>query len=211
MGAMRSLTAVAAGLGLWAATCGGCRAPAVPRNLLATAPPRAVGVANPQRSTDGVLAVEGDGWDTNLTARFTDPNGSLTWDLGASRSLTCLIVQGDNNDRYTLLGSADGVDFRELWHAEPAPEAGLRLRQGRIDGSARFVRLVASGGDQLFSVAEVAAFDGCPPGWPDLSMPRRGSTSGLRYGRWTLSLVLLAAMAAAMALLGRSRARRRPW
>ena len=72
-----------------AAGLSGCvqekKAAPLPGNLLADAKVVATGVANVERTTDGLLAVEGDFWDTGITARFTDPKGQITWDLGSAR------------------------------------------------------------------------------------------------------------------------------
>lgn len=145
-------------------------APAVaaPENLLAGKQPvRARGVVNPARLTDGTLSNEGDEWLTDVTSRFTSVSSFVEYDLGAERSFGCLLVQADNNDVYFMSTSVDGKEWRTAWRvgAEPAP--GMRVRTSSTVGSARYLRLSATGGDALYSVAEIAAYTACPPApWP---------------------------------------------
>ena len=58
------------------------------------------------------------------------------------------------------------------------------------------MRLSASGGDQLYSVGELAIFAECPAGWPKFDLPRIEAISpgagGSAGGVWTMSLGLFA-------------------
>jgi hypothetical protein len=149
------------------ATCSKPTGSSADGNLLGGKSPQASsGVLNAERMTDGVLATEGDFWQTNLTARLSTARSRVTYDLGAVKPVACALVQGDNNDTYRLEGSTDGTEFAPLWVAGPAEGAGMRLRQGTFTGSARYLRVSASGGDGLYTVSELAVYGTCPTGWP---------------------------------------------
>jgi hypothetical protein len=206
--AVAAVASVIAGLGP-----AGCvedrKATPLPGNLLVSAKVDGTGVANRTRLTDGLAPREGDFWDSPVTARFETPQGQVTWDLGAKKKIAAVLVQGDNNDVYTLSGSDDGVTWKPLWQAGPVDGAGMRLRQTTLNESARYVRLTGSGGDNLFSAGEVAVFEEQPKGWPTVALTRTEGAAapegGEAGGGWGVSLGVLAAAAALLVLLSRRR------
>src|SRR5205814_4975146 len=109
---------------------------------------------------------------TDVTSQLRSASSYVTWDLGASQPIRCVLLQGDNNDRYELSGSEDGQSFRRLWSAGPVDGAGMRTRHGRIDERARYLRLDARGGDGRYSVGEVGVFSACPVSWTELGLVR---------------------------------------
>ncbi|MGD0835091.1 MAG: hypothetical protein ABSB49_00430 [Polyangia bacterium] len=141
---------------------------AEPTNLLAgRQPERAKGVVHPERLTDGLLSNEGDEWLTDVTSRFTSVSSFVEYDLGGDKTLRCLLVQADNNDVYAMSASSDGKSWRSLWRVGAEPSPGMRARTTQLEGSARYLRLAATGGDALYSVAEIAAYSECPRApWP---------------------------------------------
>ncbi len=194
--------AFAGGVALALAACGGAQERPIAGDLLQEARRSAVvGIRHPARLTDGLAAVEGDPWLTNLASRLTSERSQITFDLGAEKPLGCAMVQGDNNDSYALLGSADGATFTTLWIAGPAPGAGMRLRQGQFAGSARYLRLEASGGDSLYAVTELAVFATCPATWPGVELARAAGVPS--YPAAHESLLLLAIAGSAFLLLHR--------
>jgi hypothetical protein len=147
-------------------------ASAEPEDLLGGLKPvRSEGVHNPARLTDRLMSNEGDEWLTDVTARFSSAHSFVQYDLGQERSLRCLMVQADNNDVYFMAGSHDGQSWQQIWRvgAEPAP--GMRVRSTKLDVTARYLRLSATGGDALYSVSEIAAYSECPVPWP-ADLPR---------------------------------------
>ena len=180
----------------------------LPGNLLADAKVVASGVNNVERTTDGLLAIEGDFWDTGITARFTDPKGQITWDLGGPKAVEAVLVQGDNNDDYILSGSNDGQTFQTLWQSGPVNGAGMRLRQttSNLTGNARYLRLTAAGGDGSYSVGELAVFAKAPQGWPGIAFTRaEGAAPDGGSSGWGVSLGVLAAAIAILIFLSRKR------
>src|SRR6476659_3668603 len=156
-----------AGLSLLAvlAVSASCGPPSLsPRNLLTDLPPaNVVDVQNVDRLTDGIAADEGDIWESDLTTRIRTARSSVVFDLGADKPIRCALLQGDDNDDYHLAGSTDGNTWTPLCEAGPQRKdgPGMRTRYGRMELTARYLRLTASGGDGLFSVAEFAVFDTC--------------------------------------------------
>src|SRR5262245_17193103 len=106
----RALLRVAALLvcGLFAAS--GCRREANPNLLQGRAPSSITHAKNAERLTDGVRAVTGDTWNSNL-ASVLELGASVEWDLGASESLAAAVIKADHDDEYALLASDD----RKAW------------------------------------------------------------------------------------------------
>jgi hypothetical protein len=178
-------------------------------NVLVSAKAQHAGLPHTMRLTDGQLSVEGDHWDTAITARFENPQASVTFDLGGDKPIRCALLQGDNNDVYVLAGSADKKSWQTIWEAPPVDGAGMRTRQAQVNGNTRYLRVSASGGDQFYSIGEVAAFSECPKGWPKISLNRieaaPAESGGEAASSWSVSLGVLVAAAAILILLSRKR------
>jgi hypothetical protein len=146
-----------------------------PQSLIAGAlPSRSQGVKNPGRLTDGLYCNEGDEWLTDVTSRFLSARSFVEYDLGSDRPIRCVLTQADNNDVYILSGSQDGEKWQPLWRVGADPNAGMRLRNQKLEASARYVRLSATGGDALYSVGEIALYSECPSIWPPELVRTRG-------------------------------------
>ena len=146
---------------------------AEPESLIAgKLPSHSQGVKNVGRLTDGVYGNEGDEWLTDVTARFSSARSFVEYDLGAERQIRCALVQADNNDVYILSASQDGENWQSLWRVGAEAGAGMRLRNHKLDASARYVRLSATGGDALYSVSEIALYAECPSIWPPSELVR---------------------------------------
>jgi hypothetical protein len=147
-------------------------AAAEPQDLLAgKRPVKSEGVTNANRLTDQLLSNEGDEWLTDVTARFSSARSFVMYDLGEPRPLRCVMVQADNNDVYFMAGSLDGYEWQQLWRVGAEAGAGMRVRSAKIDATVRYLRLSATGGDALYSVAEIAVYSECPVPWP-ADLPR---------------------------------------
>ncbi len=139
--------------------------------LVGRRPVHSEGVKNAVRLTDGLLSNEGDEWLTDVTSRFSSARSFVEYDLGQPRSLRCVMVQADNNDVYFMAGSLDGHEWQQLWRVGAESGAGMRVRATKLDTTARYLRLSATGGDALYSVAEIAVYSECPVPWP-ADLPR---------------------------------------
>jgi hypothetical protein len=145
---------------------------AQPQDLLVSRRPvHSAGVKNAVRLTDGLLSNEGDEWLTDVTARFSSARSFVEYDLGQPRPLRCVMVQADNNDVYFMAGSLDGQSWQQLWRVGAESGAGMRVRATKLDTTVRYLRLSATGGDALYSVAEIAVYSECPVPWP-ADLPR---------------------------------------
>src|SRR5688572_17530641 len=123
--------------------------------------------------TDGIASVPGDSWETHLSARFTEEDAFVVYDLGKPTHIGALWLEGDHNDVYRVLASDDGVVFDQVWDAPPQSGGGLRDRNVReLDITARYLRLEPARGDGRFSVAEFQAFERAPQVFPP-EVPRR--------------------------------------
>src|SRR6185503_14973487 len=58
--------------------------------------------------TDGTVGPEGAAWDAPVTVTLENVNASITYDLGEPTEVSAVIMQGDANDTYKVMGSADG-------------------------------------------------------------------------------------------------------
>ena len=181
----------------------------LPGNLLFGAKAENAGVPEVERMTDGLAPVEGDFWDTGITARFGSPESSVTWDLGEKKPIAAALVQGDNNDVYVLSVSDDGKTFRPLWQAQPENGAGMRMRSTSLKDSARYIRLTATGGDAFYSVGEIAVFSSEPAGWPNMKIVRAEGAAGEKAAdasaSWGISLGVFGVAVLVLVLLSRKR------
>lgn len=110
---------------------------------------------------DGRLAVEGVAWNSPDGIVLANTHSHLVFDFGAPRELRALVLQGDNNDQYTIEGSLDGVLYQSVWIAPVADWGqGLRTRSFALPkpATARYLRVTPRGGDSYYSVSEVQAF-----------------------------------------------------
>jgi hypothetical protein len=166
--------------------------------LRGKSPLRSAGVTHLDRLTDGITAAPGDPPRTELTALLASPNAFVVYDLGADTRLDCAAVDADGDDAYTLAVSSDGVTFTPLWTAAPVAAAGIQPRAARdLHATGRYLRLAASGGDGAYAVAELSAAADCPPRWPPVLAPQRGTP--IEHSART-KIWLFAALAAAYVL-----------
>jgi hypothetical protein len=145
-------------------------------NLLARARiVQAEGVRHPERLNDGLVAIESDHWQTDLTAIFISSKSQVVFDLGEPKPIAAALLQGDNNDVYSIQVSDDGQNFRPLWSASQVSEPGLRVRSvAGLNARARYVKVKAGPGDTSFSLSEVQLFAEQPSPFPPKLTTLRG-------------------------------------
>jgi len=164
--------------------------------------------------TDGTVGPEGANWDAPVTVTLENVNSSITYDLGEPTEISAVVMQGDANDTYKVMGSADGspASYKLLVELANVVDRGhgLRTRSAQVTPTTvRYLRIGDANGDNFFSVSEFAAFckaptpfppgfkivDVAPASKPDADVaPQPGSDTG----RWAL---LLTAVALALAWL----------
>ena len=130
---------------------------------------------------DGRLAEEGTFWSSTAEALvLTDEESYLKADLGQPRPIRGMVLQGDNNDRYPIEGSLDGVSWEPVWEVPEYMEGfGLRTRYTvfKEPKEVRYLRVRGKAGDVYYSVSELRAYCQLPSPWPPkLRLPPR------RYG-----------------------------
>jgi hypothetical protein len=121
---------------------------------------RADGAPNAALLADGQASVDGDVWDNPRAALFAR-GGVIEWELPQVELITNLRIQADNNDRYVVSASVDGASWFVLWVALPVDLPGVQTRTApNLQGlPVRFLRLTAEGGDTMYSITELEAFD----------------------------------------------------
>ncbi len=203
------LLALAASLALWLSSGGSGKDPRgvaaeASDNLLAHARITSCrGIRHVERLVDGVVAVEGDPWHTTLTAVPTSGQSFVEFDLGEPRPIAAALLQGDNNDTYTLWASDDGARYRYLWSAPPVPGPGLRTRVVvGLDTKARYVKVTVGEGDTRFSLGEIAVYTQTPKPLPPTLIARRGENAddvlhvgSLWFGAALIAFVLVSGRA----------------
>lgn len=192
------LLALGFGLGVLAA-CAGAPAKASGGSLIAgRAPSASVGVKHTQSLTDGVAALPGDDWETDLVAQFAVSDASVTYDLGAIVPVRAIWFQGDHNDDYRFMISEDGSVFEQLWDAPRVKSGGLWDRAtSQLDTSGRFLRVQPLRGDGRYALTELAVFSEVPGVFPPEPARRRGTPLEVMVR----TKVLLFAAAAVLCLL----------
>lgn len=133
-------------------------------NLLEGRPPlSAHSIANPVKLTDGWATVDSAAYDHPDSSLWRTAAASVTWTLGRDLPVSALEIQADGNDKYAVSTSTDGVRFDALWTAEPVSTPGLATRNFSSEAprTARFIRLEATEGDNVYAATELRAF--CRP------------------------------------------------
>jgi ABC-type proline/glycine betaine transport system permease subunit len=202
------LLALLLALLLGASACGGSSSGGVGL-LSGRAPTNTNGVSDAGRINDGIVPPTGSAWSSNRTAVFSSRTAFVEYDLGRPVQVRSAALLGDNNDRYSVLGSLDGKEFRPVWEARPARGPGVQWRsQTNLGGPAvRYVRLGASQGDSGLSVAELVLSDESPSVWPPRLREQSALDGSLIYRN---QLILLVAAFGAL-VLGSARSAPRPW
>lgn len=130
-------------------------------------PTKSSGLRREIRLTDNVIAPRGDFWKSELTTIFSSSESFAEWDLGKPTPIVAVYLHGDDNDNYAVSVSDDGQTFRPLWEGRPVGGGGLQPRfADGLQGSARYVRVTASGGDGSFALSEIQIFSEQPGTWP---------------------------------------------
>ena len=139
------------------------------KNLLAGRKPlRNVGARDVNRITDGQAPNEGSNWQSSLTSTIDD-KGYLVYDLGNEYPISALLLQGDNNDTYSISGSLDGKNFTPIWKVPEHPNMGMRTRVHQVQGEkerVRYIKLSEMSGDGYYSVGEMQVYCSQPAVWP---------------------------------------------
>jgi spermidine synthase len=179
---------------------------------------------NPALVTDGAVSVEGAAWDAEPAIILDVETSSITYDLGAVRSLGAAYAQADANDSYELLGSEDGREgtYRKLASLPNVVSSGHGLRGRSVQLAAsqvRFVRLSQARGDGFFSLAELAVYCKAPEPFPPAfrvakaetaiavgdALAVRAAADAAHRTNWWIAALGLALGGACVWLLGRRR------
>lgn len=161
----------------------------VPVNLLKDLRPvLSHNISHIRRMDDGIASAEGDLWNGEQATIFKSQAGFVVYDLGSIVPVDTIYLQADNNDTYVLTSSLDGKTWTPLWVAPTASGAGLRERLvGRLNGTARFVKIVPGMGDGAYSIGELQIFSSTPS-LPLSTLKREKSNLTPETGRDTIIL-----------------------
>lgn len=138
--------------------------------------------------TDGAVPAEGTGWDTATIVYWNGTSTYFTFDFGSVFTLQDTLVSVDNNDDYAVTVSSDGVNWSLLYQIN-AGFGNIPVYPGGMDTmssddtdpvdiyvsgidfaptNARYARIAAVGGDNSYSIGELAfygeAYVQQPPG-----------------------------------------------
>jgi len=128
---------------------------------------------DPALLVNGQLPPQGYEWNGDQSVYWTQASTFFVLDLGAVFEIQDLVFQVDNNDNYTFSLSTNGTDFTRLLTVREQDgdvSDGLDIISTRsgdkeyvqmVDfkpAKARYVKLVASGGDENYAAAEIQVF-----------------------------------------------------
>jgi len=175
IGRLRSVVPLWFAIFTIAALATGCSARPVNGDLLrGRSPTSATHAHRAERITDGVRAVAGDLWNSDLTS-VIGAGGGVEWDLGSPRKIAAAWIQADDNDIYAVLASNDGRSWKTIWEAPSVAQPQLQVRYTReLDETVRYVRLEPRAGDGNYAVAEFALFDTAQAEIPPRFAERKG-------------------------------------
>ena len=117
--------------------------------------------------TDGAAAQEGAQWDAPVAVTFDSRSASITYDLGAPRSISALFVQADANDTYKILGSLDdtSASYHVIADVPNVVDRGHGLRNRALEIAPRPSATCGS------ATATVTAFSRCRSSPPTVKSP----------------------------------------
>ncbi len=138
------------------------------------------------RITDGVVAPEGAIWNAPSAIVLETGAASITWDLGQVVTAQAVWVQADANDLYTLWGSVDGVNYKDLGRVEVAEGVhGLRGRKLSLGGvPVRFIRFGEGVGDSFYSISELQLFCEIPTPFPPAMRVENAPAATVKKDFW---------------------------
>jgi hypothetical protein len=121
-----------------------------------------------ERINDGVAVNEGAVWNAVQAAVMEVATSTVTFDLGQVVPLHSAWIQADANDEYTVWGSVDAREFREIGRVRPVEGVhGLRSRTLQLGGMpVRYFRFGEGQGDGAYSVSEIQLFCQPPASYP---------------------------------------------
>ncbi|MCH8685902.1 PEP-CTERM sorting domain-containing protein [Pedomonas mirosovicensis] len=110
--------------------------------------------------SDGITPANGTGYNTpGQTVWWGGSNTFFTIDFGDLVSFDQALLSVDHNDNYLVSYSTDGVSFTDLFsvlRTEGTVNWGIEAFEKSFDAvTARYLRVSASGGDNLFAVGEL--------------------------------------------------------
>lgn len=186
-------------------------------NLLADQTPTPRDVKHAKRLVDDVIHRDGSPWNGKRSAVFEGTEAHVTWKLERPTAVRGLLVQGDNNDTYTVEGSLDGRRWTPLWTVPKHPRPGLQTRLGQgFEQRLRYLRVGVGEGDGAYALGEVQAYCRVPALWPPPLTEEDPAKSGskavprkVRIAWYKIALALCGAMTL-LALLGAGRGFPRP-
>lgn len=135
---------------------------------LAATESRAAG-PDPVTLLSGPLLPEGSPADVAGTVTLAGVQDALLLDLQHSRPVRALLLQADGNDVYWVEGSDDAQRWATLWRVNAyGGQPGLRTRSTLLATPVhlRFVRVRATAGDGLYTVARLRLEAEVPEPWP---------------------------------------------
>lgn len=132
---------------------------------------------SPALINDGTIPLQGSWWRDATNVYWTGTTPAFTLDYGATYTIEGVVVSVDNNDDYSVQWSADNATWNTLFNifsgygevnsggmdtlssvtGDPQYVAGMAFTPVQ----ARYLRISATGGDDMYSVGEVQAFE--PP------------------------------------------------
>lgn len=120
---------------------------------------------SPLLIADSVIPNEGTDWTASTNVYWYGTSPFFTMDFGADYSVDSMLVQVDNNDSYKIQYSLNNSTWNDLF----VINAGAGNVSWGMDTfyanenpfsavDARYVRIFAIGGDNMYAVSEVQAF-----------------------------------------------------
>lgn len=151
---------------------------------------------SPSLINDGAFPVEGSAWNQADKVWWNGTGVTLTLDFGSVYNVADVMLSVDNNDNYAVEYSTDNSTWNPLFNVligygeigsgmdTMSSVAGSAEYVAGIEfavTSARYLRIRATGGDNMYSVGELQAF-GSLPGNGNGSVPEPATLALLGLG-----------------------------
>lgn len=112
---------------------------------------------------DGTIPPNGTGWTDSRCVYWNDTSPYFVINLGGAYNLDSITASVDNNDSYMIQYSVNSADWLFLWAISASDgtvgvDWGMDTLSRSVNASAQYLKIYATGGDNMYSVGELQAF-----------------------------------------------------
>lgn len=115
--------------------------------------------------TNGVIPAEGTGWTNNTNVYWNGLTPTFTFQFNSVYSVDDMLIQVDNNDNYRIEYSLNGSTWSQLFTISSSDgtvgygmDTFTKADKPFSPVNAQYIRVYATGGDNMYAISEVQTF-----------------------------------------------------